>query len=162
MCALTLFYSQQKQQQFTFPFSPIRFRIRFQQSRCLRPRFYRNTQTLQPQEFMHTYLHFCNAVSGQRSPGNTAPECATKTAYARHSPANPDFLKTLLLFNTSQCFLVKNYSCANSLSSPNGRFITGLLMPKAYQSFSHYSTVPTFHSFSRSTKIYSSANLVIS
>lgn len=50
------------------------------------------------------YFRFCNAVSGQGSSCDTAPSRAKKPAYVRHCPANPNFLKTLLLFNTSQCF----------------------------------------------------------
>jgi hypothetical protein len=60
------------------------------------------------------YFRFCNAVSGQGSSCNTAPSRAKKPAYVRHCPANPNFLKTLLLFNTSQCFFVQNLCLCNA------------------------------------------------
>lgn len=51
-----MFYRLQKLQYACFPFSPglLRFRIRFLRSRHLRLQHNRNTQTLQPQEIIHT------------------------------------------------------------------------------------------------------------
>lgn len=58
-------YSFQKLQLACFPYSPspVRFRISDQRSRCLRPRHYRDTQTIQPQEIMH--INFVSAIQFQ-------------------------------------------------------------------------------------------------
>lgn len=85
MCALIMFYSMQKLQNACFPFSPglLRFRIRFQRSRHLRPRpdSYRdrNTQTLQPQEIIHTTF-----VSAMQFQGRDLP--ATPPHRVRKNP----------------------------------------------------------------------------
>ena len=85
------------------------------------------------------YFRFCNAVLWQGFSDDTAPSRAKKPAYVRHCPANPNFLKTLLLFNTSQCFFVQNL-CLCKILSPPFRIISILdariLRSKAQQNFS--------------------------